>query len=77
MSDDAPKPKRLTLKELADVVDSRFIGGCRNLGGAFAEQSWLLIEADEIAALEQISATLRAMEPHADALRRLVAGGKR
>lgn len=77
LPDEAPKPKRLTLTELADVIDSRFINGCRNLGGAFAEQAWLLVEADEIAALEQISATLRAMVPHTDALRRLVAGNKR
>ena len=70
------EPVKLTMLEMARLIEDRFIGGCRIMGGAFAGETWLKVEASEIDGLKQIAAALEYLAPHADSIKRAIKGNR-
>jgi len=72
-----PAAKRLSLTEMARLLQDRFITGCTSMDGVHAGETWLLVEADQLDGLKQIVAALESMAPHADGIKKLIKGSRR
>ncbi|HYA07720.1 MAG TPA: hypothetical protein VEF90_17670 [Xanthobacteraceae bacterium] len=68
--------KKLTLPELAEFVDSRLVRGCTMLDGKLAGMTLLVLDKGEAEALTQLAATLGYLAPHADRIKRAIAGAR-
>ena len=73
----AAPAKKLTLPEMAALLQERIVDRCRLLDGTFAGQTWLLVEPNQLDGLKQIVATLEFMAPHADTIKRAIQGKRR
>lgn len=64
------RPASLSLIQQADLIDY-LLGRCA-VGGKTCAETWMLIEAGDVADLRQVSQRLRRMAPHENAIRNLV-----
>ena len=70
------EPVNLNMLEMARLIEDRFISGCRVMGGAFAGETWMKVEASELDGLKQIAAALEYLAPHADTIKRAIKGNR-
>lgn len=62
-----------SLADLANFVEHDLVGRCiTGDSGQFAGQTWLRLDGEHVAALQQLSAALKFLAPYDDAIRRTI-----
>ena len=70
-----PTPRKLSLLQMADFIE-RMATGCTLMDRVTAERTTVFLDAQEAVDLRQVQATLRAMAPYANSIRRVLKQGE-
>jgi hypothetical protein len=66
--------KKLSLAEMAELLEKRFLARTKMLDRTTAHESFLIVEKADAEALKQVVAALEYLAPHAEAIKRAIGG---